>query len=71
MQHDKILHFAVGFILFLVIAFYGNVLLAAIVVTVIGIAKEVFDNFFGGTVDRWDAFATFIGGFAGFLVRLL
>ena len=58
---DKLLHFIAGVIIyqstFWVIGYYS---LALVVLFAIG--KEVYDHYYGGTVDGYDAVATIVGG---------
>ena len=58
---DKQLHLLAGFIIALCFIWFGA-LVALGAVTAAGIAKEIYDYFFKGTVDIWDAVATVIGG---------
>ena len=62
---DKRLHLLAGF------AIAGaahplGLLVATVALLGIGLGKEVYDHFFGGTVDLYDALAT-VGGGAGML----
>lgn len=69
---DKYLHFIAGMLVVLVFNSilgenYGNKPLlgfavASLITAGVGVLKEVFDHFFGGTVDPKDALATYLGG---------
>lgn len=58
---DKILHVLVGCSIAALMHPFG-MLSAVFALFVIGIGKEVYDHFFGGTVDIYDAAATIWGG---------
>lgn len=65
MNNDKILHMIAGFFLAVVFGFIYSPWVGAIVATLAGIAKEIYDYFHGG-VSEWDDFAvTMQGGLAG------
>lgn len=44
---------------------------AVLVVVVVAIGKEIYDHFFGGTVEAWDVMATCAGGGLVILVRVV
>lgn len=58
---DKLLHFIVGVIIyqstFWFIGYY-----ALLLVVLCAIGKEIYDHYFGGTVDKYDALFTILGG---------
>jgi hypothetical protein len=51
--HDKALHLAYGLIIYSFIALY-NYHLAVAVVILVAVAKELYDYFYGGTVEGKD-----------------
>ena len=59
--YDKKLHLLVGALVALISAPF-SLPLAALLVIVAGVGKEVYDHFFGGTVDLMDIVATIAGG---------
>ena len=61
LEKDKLLHFVAGSLVYASTSwFLGYYALALVVVVAIG--KEVYDNYYGGTVDVYDALATIAGG---------
>lgn len=58
---DKLLHFVAGSLVYASTSwFLGYYALGLVVVVAVG--KEVYDNYYNGTVDAWDAVATVLGG---------
>lgn len=58
---DKLLHFVAGSLIYASTSwFFGYYALGLVAVVAIG--KEVYDNYYNGTVDVWDAVATVLGG---------
>lgn len=68
---DKQLHFLTGYFggsLFGLVHPWG----ALVFLAAIGVLKEVwYDKRYGGTVDKWDAVATALGGLCGVLLCVL
>jgi hypothetical protein len=54
---DKIKHFAVGLVISLS-TMWIHPLLSLLLVTAAAVGKEIYDHFYGGTVDKWDIVAT-------------
>lgn len=61
MQLDKILHAVAGYAVYLTVFPFGMEW-AALATLVAAVGKEVYDKYFGGTVDHYDAVATVAGG---------
>ena len=60
-EKDKLLHFVAGSLVYASTSwFLGYYALGLVVVVAVG--KEVYDNYYNGTVDVWDAVATVLGG---------
>lgn len=58
---DKLLHFVAGSLVYASSSwFLGYYALGLVVVVAVG--KEVYDNYYNGTMDAWDAVATVLGG---------
>jgi uncharacterized membrane protein len=64
-MNDKTLHFIAGFIIAVVISFIYNPWAGAIVATLAGIGKEIYDYFYGGTTEWDDFLVTMQGGCFG------
>jgi hypothetical protein len=70
---DKVMHFAVGVVLFAVLLpFVGSITSMAVVATA-AVGKEIYDylNKDNHTPDVWDALATIAGGGVGLLCVVL
>lgn len=61
MKLDKILHVGAGYAVYLTVVPLGMEW-AALATIVAAVGKEVYDKYFGGTVDHYDAVATVAGG---------
>lgn len=68
---DKLSHFAAGIVAFSFFVLMFNPSSAFICAVITGVLKEVYDHFFGGTVDVWDAIVTGLGGLFIYVVYLL
>lgn len=64
-NYDKILHFLCGLCIAFVIVAATAPIYGIIAVTVLGLAKEVYDYFDYGVFDNKDMLATILGGIAG------
>ena len=69
--YDKKLHFIAGAFAFSIISLLASPLLALLGSAVVGVLKEVYDHYFGGTVDAWDAVATGLGGLFIYVIYIL
>ena len=58
---DKLLHFIMGVLVYQSLVLFVG-MYALIAVIAVGIGKEVYDHYYGGTVDGYDAVATIVGG---------
>lgn len=67
MKLDKILHLFAGYSIFLTAMPFGLEWAAGATV-VAAVGKEIYDKYFGGTVDHYDAVATVGGGGAAFVI---
>ena len=60
-EKDKLLHFVAGAIVYAAASWLVGYYAIALVV-VVAVGKEVYDHYYGGTVDAYDAIATVLGG---------
>lgn len=68
-EKDKLLHFVAGSFVYASSSwFLGYYALALVVAVAVG--KEVYDHYYNGTVDVWDAVATIVGGLVCMLPNL-
>ena len=71
MGKDKLLHYLFGSIIAAVLLPFIGGVFALMVVAAVGIGKEVYDHFFGGTVEAMDVVWTVFGGVVVVLPTLL
>lgn len=58
---DKLLHFVAGALIYQsTVWFIGYYAIIPVVICALG--KEVYDHYYGGTVDGYDAVTTIVGG---------
>lgn len=71
LPHDKLLHFAVGVLIYAAAHFISPVV-GMVAVTVAAVGKEVYDyaNRDKHTPDVWDAITTIAGGAVGYICSL-
>ena len=60
--HDKLLHFYYGSLVALVSTLAIGALWSVPIVLTVAVGKEVYDHFYGGTVEAWDVIWTVYGG---------
>lgn len=60
-EKDKLLHFAAGVVIYAIGAVFIGYY-AVLCVAAAAVGKEVYDYYYGGTVDAYDAIATVFGG---------
>ena len=58
---DKLLHFVAGSLIYASTSWFLGYY-ALVLVVVVAVGKEVYDHYYNGTVDVWDAVATVLGG---------
>lgn len=66
LEKDKQQHFAVSFFLFIFICFFVNIGYALLLTFIVGLLKEVWDEFYGSGFCLWDMVANFLGILVGF-----
>ena len=60
-EKDKLLHFVAGVLIYQsTVWFIGYYAIIPVVICALG--KEVYDHYYGGTVDGYDAVTTIVGG---------
>lgn len=63
LEIDKLYHFVAGVIIFVLFCFFVSPLISMIPVTIIALAKELYDWMSNkGTPDIWDFIFTILGG---------
>ena len=60
-EKDKLLHFVAGSLVYASTAWFLGYY-ALVLVVVVAVGKEVYDHYYNGTVDVYDAVATVLGG---------
>ena len=67
---DKVAHFAAGVVLFALFVHIINPINSLLVVSAIGVGKEIYDNQNKDkhSVELLDALATILGGFVGYVI---
>ena len=69
--HDKLLHYVVGLLLFALCGQFVSVWIAFVIVFALSVIKEVYDRFFGGSVEVWDVVAAMTGALSIYLINLI
>ena len=60
-KKDKLLHFVAGSLIYASTSWFLGYYAFGLVV-IVAVGKEVYDNYYNGTVDVWDAVSTVLGG---------
>ena len=68
---DKQAHFYAGLSICLAVSLFSGSITGLVVSVCAGLAKEAYDSLGFGTVDKWDAVATIVGGLLGFVLILI
>ena len=69
--NDKLIHFLGGLVIALLAGLFLDAWIGLAAAVVVGIGKELVDRMGFGTVDKWDAVATIVGGLLGFILILI
>ncbi len=68
---DKKAHMWAGLAVYLAVHLFFGPTWAIVAVVVAAIGKEIYDHFFGGTVDEYDIVATLTGGVVGAILTTI